>query len=125
MYFETLAKCVDFDGRSTRTEYFVFILGSALFGIPMVFIDVMTGMFSPYYGVGPITGLYMVLLFVPSLSLQIRRLHDADFSGWWLLIGLVPFIGFIAQLILPFFEGTEGPNKYGSDPRKADSKSAP
>lgn len=117
VYFETFEKASDFEGRSTRTEYFVFVLGSALLGLPMVFLDVILDMYSPYYGMGPLTALFLVLIFLPSLSLHVRRLHDAGFSGWWYFIGLIPFIGWIAQLLIPLWEGTDGPNEYGADPR--------
>lgn len=119
MYFETFEKTFDFEGRSTRTEYFVFVIGSAVLGLPMVFLDVALEMYSPYYGMGPLMALFLFLMFPPSLSLHVRRLHDAGFSGWWFLIGFVPFLGLVAQLLIPFWEGTEGPNEYGPDPRNA------
>lgn len=53
----------------------------------------------------------------PSLALQVKRWHDRDKSGWWVLINLVPFIGGIWALVeCGFLEGTKGPNKFGADP---------
>ncbi|MBN03721.1 DUF805 domain-containing protein [Ponticaulis sp.] len=61
--------------------------------------------------------LFGLACFIPSLAVAVRRLHDKDMSGWWILIGLVPLIG--ALLLLFFFvtEGTPGPNKYGPNPK--------
>lgn len=124
LYFETFEKIVDFNGRSTRTEYFVFLFGSVLLGLPLVFIDVVSELYSPVYGVGPLTGLFILATVIPSLSVFIRRLHDGGFSGWWFFIGFVPFVGPLVQLILILWEGTDGPNKYGVDPRATASKLA-
>jgi len=124
LYFETFKKIFDFNGRSSRTEYFVFLFGSVLFGLPLVFIDVVSELYSPVYGVGPLTGLFILATVIPSLSVFIRRLHDGGFSGWWFFIGFVPFVGPIVQLILILWEGTDGPNKYGVDPRATASELA-
>lgn len=124
IYFETFEKSLDFEGRSTRTEYFVFIFGSVVLGMPLVFLDVLLGMYSSYYGMGPLTALLLIVIFLPSLSLQVRRLHDAGFSGWWFFIGFVPFIGLVAQLLIPLWEGTDGPNEYGVNPRSLCSDSS-
>lgn len=56
--------------------------------------------------------IYLVFFFV-NLSLAIRRLHDSDKSGWWVLIGLIPLIGFIVLLIFYLQPGTAGPNRHG------------
>jgi len=54
-------------------------------------------------------------LFLPTLAVQVRRLHDTDRSGWWVLIGLIPLVGWIIILIFLCQRGTEGPNRFGSD----------
>ncbi len=61
---------------------------------------------------------YGLGLIVPSIAVAIRRLHDTDKSGWWLLIGLIPFGG-IVLLVFYILEGTNGPNNYGAGPEPA------
>jgi len=64
-------------------------------------------------------GLYSLAVFIPNLAVAVRRMHDQGKSGWWILIGLVPFIGGIWLLILYLIDGTRGPNQYGPDPKQA------
>jgi uncharacterized membrane protein YhaH (DUF805 family) len=66
---------------------------------------------------GIVLMLYSLAIFIPNLAVAVRRLHDQDKSGWWMLIALVPFIGGIWLLILYFIEGTRGPNRFGPDPK--------
>ncbi|HEX8596591.1 MAG TPA: DUF805 domain-containing protein [Pseudomonas sp.] len=116
IYFETFEKTGDFEGRSTRKEFWVFFFGSLLLAMPIVFLDTILGLYSPDAGMGPLTGLVLFLMVIPSFSLSVRRLHDIDFSGWWFFVGLVPFVGPVIQLILFTMAGTDGPNRYGASP---------
>lgn len=61
--------------------------------------------------------LYSLAVFIPNLAVAVRRLHDSNRSGWWILIGLVPFIGAIWLLVLYLIDGTPGPNRFGPDPK--------
>lgn len=62
-------------------------------------------------------GIYSLAVFIPNLAVAVRRMHDQDKSGWWVLIGFVPFIGGIWLLILYLIGGTRGPNRFGPDPK--------
>jgi uncharacterized membrane protein YhaH (DUF805 family) len=62
-------------------------------------------------------GIYSLAVFIPNLAVAVRRMHDQDKSGWWILIGFVPFIGGIWLLVLYLIDGTRGPNSYGPDPK--------
>jgi len=65
-------------------------------------------------------GLVSIALLYPSLCIGIKRFHDRDKSGWWVLIALIPLIGGIWYLIeVGFLPGTRGPNQYGPDPLAA------
>ena len=66
---------------------------------------------------GILLALYSCVTFIPNLAVAVRRLHDQDKSGWWILIGFVPLIGGIWLLILYFIDGTPGPNRFGPDPK--------
>ena len=73
----------------------------------------------------PVVGIVMVGLLVifalatiiPSLAVQVRRFHDQDKSGWFVLLGLIPYAGGLILFIFMLLEGTRGPNQYGADPR--------
>ena len=65
-----------------------------------------------------IAGIGYVLATWIGLATQVKRSHDRGFSGWWILLELIPLAGFIWMLVsLGILEGQEGPNKYGPDPR--------
>lgn len=66
---------------------------------------------------GILLGLYALATFIPNLAVTVRRLHDQDKSGWWILISLIPLIGGIWLLVLYFIDGTPGPNRFGPDPK--------
>jgi uncharacterized membrane protein YhaH (DUF805 family) len=59
---------------------------------------------------------WWLAVFLPGLGVDIRRLHDTDRSGWWVLLGLIPLAGGLALLVLFALAGTPGPNRYGPSP---------
>ena len=99
-----LTKYVDFQGRAGRSEYWWFFLFN-------VGITLITGLISDGLNV-----LWSLAMLLPSLAAAVRRLHDRDMSGWWVLLILVPFIGGLALLIILALKGTDGPNRFGADP---------
>jgi len=58
----------------------------------------------------------ILLLFWPSIAVQVKRWHDLDKSGWWVLANLVPIIGGLIFIGIGFIRGTRGNNRFGSDP---------
>ena len=60
---------------------------------------------------------FVLAMLVPSLAVQVRRFHDQDKSGWFVLLGLIPYIGGIVLIVFMCLEGTKGPNKFGPDPK--------
>ncbi len=66
---------------------------------------------------GPITALVGLGLFLPGLAVTVRRLHDTDRRGWWILLGLIPIIGIIVLIVFYCTAGTPGPNRFGPDPK--------
>ena len=73
---------------------------------------------------GMLTMIVGLAFLIPNLAVQIRRLHDIDKSGWWILIALIPLIGFIWLIVLYCTEGTRGPNRFGADPKGGDTAQA-
>lgn len=116
-YFEVLKKYAVFAGRARRKEYWFFALFNFIFAFVLGFIDMMTGTFSVGAGLGLLGGLYTLAVFVPGISVTVRRLHDTDRSGWWFWIVLIPFIGWVWIFVLLVLDGTTDQNEYGSDPK--------
>jgi uncharacterized membrane protein YhaH (DUF805 family) len=110
-------KYVDFTGRARRSEYWFFFLFTAIAGLVGAILDAIFGIRSDVYsGTGPIEGLIHLALLLPSLAVGARRLHDTGRSGWWLLIGLIPVVGWII-LIVFFVQDSQPDNKYGPNPK--------
>jgi uncharacterized membrane protein YhaH (DUF805 family) len=65
---------------------------------------------------GPAQLIVGLLLLLPSLAVSVRRLHDLDASGWWILIGFIPLIGAVILVVWFCMRGTSGTNRFGSDP---------
>jgi len=59
----------------------------------------------------------MLGVLIPNLAVQVRRFHDQDKSGWFVLLGLIPYIGGLILLVFMLFEGTRGSNRFGEDPK--------
>ncbi len=144
-YTDVLKKYAVFKGRARRKEYWMFVLFNFIFSIVASILDGILGtgkgltMSSGGGGNGIISSLYSLALILPSIAVGVRRLHDTDRSGWWillpvasfplfllcfynLLVGLiVAFVGMlagtIAVLVFYCLEGTPGENKYGPNPK--------
>jgi len=99
-----------FSGRAARPAYWWWFLFAILVGIGANIIDAIIGTF------GVISGLVGLALLLPGLSVSIRRLHDINRSGWWILIFIIPIVGFILWLVWFLREGDPGENKYGPPP---------
>ena len=113
-----LRRYTDFSGRSRRKEYWSFLLGVVVVTILLTIIEGAVGLSGMIAGAyGPLTALFFLGIIVPSIAVQVRRFHDQDKSGWWVLIGLVPLLGGLIVLVFMFLEGTRGPNRFGPDPK--------
>jgi uncharacterized membrane protein YhaH (DUF805 family) len=102
-----------FEGRISRKPFWMFILVVIIGTIITTFIDMAT--------TGEDTGiaslLFILIIFWPSLAIQVKRWHDRDKSGWWVLISIIPILGPIWALVENgFLTGTEGSNRFGENP---------
>jgi uncharacterized membrane protein YhaH (DUF805 family) len=118
-YLEVLKKYAVFNGRARRMEYWYFVLFNIIVLIVLSLIDVLLGTFNIVRGVGLLSGIYSLAVLIPTLAVTIRRLHDIDRTGWWILINLIPLIGTIVLLVFELTPGTPGSNRYGPDPKQA------
>ena len=118
-YLEALKKYAVFSGRSRRMEYWYFVLFNLVVYIVFSLIDALLGTFNIVQGVGLLSGIYSLAVLIPTLAVMVRRLHDIDRTGWWILINLIPLVGTIVLLVFALTPGTPGSNRYGPDPKQA------
>jgi uncharacterized membrane protein YhaH (DUF805 family) len=116
-YLEALRKYAVFSGRSRRKEYWYFVLFSLVVSLVLSAIDALLGTFSSSANVGLLGGIYGLAIIIPSIAVSVRRLHDIDRTGWWVLISLVPVIGTIVLLVFAVLDGTPGENRFGPNPK--------
>jgi uncharacterized membrane protein YhaH (DUF805 family) len=118
-YLDALKKYAVFGGRARRKEYWYFALFNLIITFLFGIIDGVTGSFSTEAGIGLLGGIYMLAVLIPAIAVSVRRLHDTDRSGWWLLIGLIPLIGFIVLLVFMVQDSKPGQNQFGPNPKEA------
>lgn len=135
-----LRRYAEFSGRSRRKEYWMYVLFLIIVSIVVGIVEGVLGMTDAVAGNGPITTLLSVATLIPSIAVGVRRLHDTDRSGWWILLPAPGYVALIAGVVsinptlimvggglaaiagivlLVFFvmEGTKGPNRFGEDPK--------
>ena len=111
-YLEVMKKYAVFSGRARRREYWMFTLVNLIIFLVLALIEGFLG--SP----GVISILYGLAILIPGLAVSVRRLHDIDRSGWWLLIGFVPVIGAVILLVFMLINSKPGENQYGANPKE-------
>jgi uncharacterized membrane protein YhaH (DUF805 family) len=123
-----LRRYADFSGRSRRKEYWMFVLLNVILSAISLgalavtyYADMsesaMTTIVTPIFF---LHGLASLIFIIPGLAVTIRRLHDTDRSGWNILFGLIPLVGALLLLVFYITEGTQGPNRFGPDPKATD-----
>jgi uncharacterized membrane protein YhaH (DUF805 family) len=103
---------VGFTGRARRSEYWYWTLFVVIVSFVVGFVG---GVNSDLSNI--ITAIVSLALFLPGLAMSVRRLHDNDRSGWFVLLALIPLVGFIILLVFYVQEGTPGDNKFGANPK--------
>jgi uncharacterized membrane protein YhaH (DUF805 family) len=119
-YLSVLRNYATFSGRARRKEYWMFVLFNFIFLVCAVAIDLLIN-FVIAFPYGPFSILYCLFVFIPTLALDFRRLHDTGKSGWFLLMGLIPIVGGIIILVFMVTEGDPFDNKYGPNPKAVES----
>ena len=110
----------DFTGRARRSEYWYFVLFNFIvsiliglsFGVIAGILDMPALVYLAY--------LWSLAVFIPSLAVSVRRLHDIGRSGWWLLLSLIPLVGAIILIIWHCTDSQPGANQYGPNPKEMD-----
>ena len=122
-----LRRYAEFSGRSRRKEFWLFFLFQFLVSaaIGIVFGRPSYEQYGGFFGFstsltgpgGVVQNLFGLAMFIPSLAVSVRRLHDIDRSGWFLLLLLVPILGWFTLLVMYCLDGNRGYNRFGPDPK--------
>ncbi|WP_395304730.1 DUF805 domain-containing protein [Enterobacter sp. ECC-019] len=115
-YLKVLRNYIGFGGRARRKEYWMFVLVNFILIMVLGIVDKILG-WERAGGEGVLTTIYGLLVLLPSWAVLFRRLHDTDRSAWWLLLLLIPIVGWIVILIFNCQSGTPGENRFGPDPK--------
>ena len=90
----------------------MFVLFNCLAGAALTVVDAILGTSDA------LDGLYSLAVLIPSLAVSVRRLHDTDRSGWWILINIIPLIGWIVYLVFLCGDSKPGENRFGANPKR-------
>jgi uncharacterized membrane protein YhaH (DUF805 family) len=104
-FVSAVEKFADFNGRATRTAYWMFVLISIIIQVILTLL-----------GFETIAAIISLLLIIPNISVGARRLHDTGRSGWWQLIHFVPLIGLIVMIVFLVQDSVDD-NEYGPNPK--------
>lgn len=111
----------DFSSRSTRKQYWMFTLFYVIFFFLLLLIDNLLGVYDKTAEVGLFSTIYTLGLLLPYFGILARRLHDAGYSAWWMLLLLIPF-GPLIILIFTLLDSEKLENKYGISPKYANDE---
>ncbi|MBE3510633.1 DUF805 domain-containing protein [Enterobacter cloacae complex sp. I2] len=110
-YLKVLKKYFVFRGRACRREYWMFSLVSFLITLLLALLHIILDLHFD------IQGIYQLLVLIPAIALASRRLHDTGRTAWWLLLSIIPLIGWLILLFFFCKQGNPGENRFGPDPK--------
>lgn len=116
-YLKVLKNYAGFSGRARRKEYWYFVLFNLIISVVLGIVDGVTGSVNAETGMGLLGSIYTLAVLIPAIAVSVRRLHDTGRTGWWLLISLVPLVGFIVLIVFLVQGSTPGENEYGANPK--------
>jgi uncharacterized membrane protein YhaH (DUF805 family) len=112
-YLLAWKKYIVFEGRSPRLEYFAFFIGNGIIAAVIAIAQNITGVEALRH----VAACFLLATILPGIAVNIRRLHDIDRSGWWILISLVPIVGSLILLIFNLLDSYPGENRFGPNPK--------
>ncbi len=130
--FMPFRRYANFSARARRKDFWGFFLFVWVMLFVLMYLDTALGLGGTATGYaeggsvgfnmtgGLLTMVFAIGALVPSIAVSVRRLHDIGKSGWTLLVGLIPFLGWLYLLFLYVQPGATGPNAYGADPKGTD-----
>ena len=107
----------NFEGRASRYEYWWFVLINFI-------IDCAASVLDSWIGLAICSGIVSLALLLPGLGLAVRRLHDINRSGWWILLVAIPVLGWIVLLVWAAQKSDESANDFGEVPTDDYAKAA-
>ena len=107
-----------FSGRTSRKEFWLFGFYYFILALILIFLDVFLGTFDEESGYGLLSGIFTIGSTIPWISITVRRLHDINKSGWWILLSLIP----ILNIWLLSKKGDLDDNRFGNPPYSVDNK---
>ena len=122
-FYNSIESCFfryfDFKGRSSRSEFWYFVLFITVVGLTFDYFDarILGVPYLDYDGYGVLGSIFTLITVIPGLSVNIRRLHDINRTGWWVLLSFTG-IGLIPLIYWACLKGDESDNKFGSNPFK-------
>ena len=116
-YMEALRKYATFEGRARRKEYWFFMLFNFLAVVILSVVDMGIGTFNEKAEIGLLSGVYLLAVLIPSIAVTVRRLHDTDRSGWWILLNFIPVVGSVVILVFAILDSQPGGNRFGPNPK--------
>jgi uncharacterized membrane protein YhaH (DUF805 family) len=118
-----LRRYADFQGRSSRAEYWWFFTLQWILMMLLVFFAVFIAGGTQPGDTNPLFGAFIIpvligfsAVLIPNIAVQVRRLHDQDRSGWMILLFIIPYVGGLLSIVFMCIRGTNGPNRFGPDP---------
>jgi uncharacterized membrane protein YhaH (DUF805 family) len=107
-----------FEGRISRYQYWVqFVIPYVVLYVVAIIVDLLTGTYNAQSGVGLFSTIFLLSVIWPSLAILVKRCHDRNRSGWFVLISLIPIVGAIWLFVeIGCLRGSIGENRFGSDP---------
>lgn len=115
-YIKCLKHYSDFRGRANRKECWYFILINLIIGLLFSIIDEKIGWVSTESKLGVLTRIYDIVIFLPSIAVCVRRLHDIGKSGWNFLFFFIPIVGTILIIVWLCRKGDSENNAWGANP---------
>lgn len=117
-YIKVLQNYSNFKGRARRREYWMFVLINVVFIFAAILVDNAADLVYDYSSYGIVTTLYQLFIFIPSLAVSVRRLHDIGKSGWMILVSFIPLFGAIWILVLMATDSEPRTNEFGINPKE-------
>jgi len=114
-YLKGLRLYADFYGRARRKEFWIFTLFNIVFFWLAIFLDILFETTIDDFGI--IESLYTIFMFIPQLAVSVRRLHDIGKSGWYNLIAIIPYIGWLVLIFLFCQDSQIRENRWGKNPK--------
>jgi len=118
IFLQPFIKYAVFKGRASRKEFWLFFLFVLIIGCFFGIIDIIIGTYDYISGWGALLGLFTLIQMIPTIAVGVRRLHDTNRKGWWLLIVFIPIVGNIWITVLFCLKSNDGDNRFGSNPIK-------